>query len=70
MIQAIKYKCCDSYLAVCKEPYCYTDEDWLADLRNYVNKGHKVEMIEQIDEKFGCKCKEKENLFSETGELK
>jgi hypothetical protein len=71
MIQAIKYKCCDKHFAACIVPECYTDKDWLKDLRKYVLAGHEVEMVENGNLKFGdCKCKDKDNLFTETGELK
>jgi hypothetical protein len=52
-------------------PECYTDKDWLKDLRKYVLAGHEVEMVENGKLKFDkCTCKDKENLFAETGELK
>jgi hypothetical protein len=45
MIQVVKYKC-GCIFAACQEPDCYTDKEWLADLKNYVNRGDKVEMVE------------------------
>lgn len=55
MIQVVKYKCCESVFAACCEPECYTDSDWLKQLKKYVNRGDKVEMVE--DFKFGkCRC--------------
>jgi hypothetical protein len=45
MIQVIKYKCCGKPFAVCWEPECYTDKDWLKGLKKYVNIGHKVETV-------------------------
>ena len=46
MIQVVKSKCCGTIFAACIEPECYTDKDWLKNLKNYVNRGDKVEMIE------------------------
>jgi len=71
MIQTIKYKCCGKIFAACREPECYTDADWLKNLKQYVQKGHTVEMRESGDVKFGnCECKEEPkpeepNLFSQ-----
>jgi len=45
MIQVIKYACCDKIFAACHEPHCYTDTDWLKNLKQYVRRGDKVEMI-------------------------
>lgn len=57
MIQVIKYKCCGEVFAACIEPECYTDKDWLENLKVYVNRGDKVEMVEDANVKFGrCKC--------------
>lgn len=71
MIQILKYKCCGKIFAACCEPDCYTDKDWLKNLKIYVNRGDKVEMIENGSGfKFGkCECKElpkieEPNLFS------
>lgn len=44
MIQVIKYKCCEKIFAACIEPLCYTDNDWLKNLKKYITKGHIVEM--------------------------
>jgi len=44
--QIIKRKCCGTIFAACIEPDCYIDKGWLKDLKNYVNAGHKVEMID------------------------
>lgn len=46
MIQVIKYKCCGNIFAACREPDCYTDKEWLKDLKKYVERGCKVEMIQ------------------------
>lgn len=46
MIQIIKYKCCGKAFAACREPECYTDDDWLKELKKYVTRGDKVEMVE------------------------
>jgi len=59
MIQVIKYKCCGKIFAACTEPECYTEKDWLRDLRKYVLRGDTVEMIEAGTLKFEkCTCKE------------
>ena len=61
MIQIIKYKCCSKIFAACHDPHCYTDRDWIKNLRKYVLDGHKAEMIESGKIKFEkCDCK-KEN---------
>jgi len=70
MIQVIKYQCCDQAFAACCEPECYTEKDWLKDLRKYALRGDKIELIEHGDLKLGrCKCKEEApkvlDLFSE-----
>jgi hypothetical protein len=57
MIQIVKRKCCGSVFAACVEPDCYTDKDWLKNLKGYVNRGDKVEMIENGTLQFGGKCK-------------
>jgi hypothetical protein len=46
MIQIVKYKCCQRTFAACAEPECYTDKDWLKNLKEYVNRGDTVEMVE------------------------
>jgi hypothetical protein len=72
MIQIIKRKCCGKIFAACCEPSCYTDNDWLKDLKKYVNRGDKVEMIpDNSGLKFEkCICNDitkivAPNLFSE-----
>ena len=60
MIQIVKYKCCGKIFAGCVEPDCYTDSEWLKNLKKYVNRGDKVQMIEN-GETFlfeRCTCKE------------
>lgn len=57
-VQIIKYACCGKVFAGCVEPECYLDEEWQADLRKYVQRGDKVEMIDSQDFKFEkCECK-------------
>ena len=57
MIQVIKYKCCGQIFAACCEPECYTEKDWLKDMRKYALRGDKVEMMESGNVKFGkCAC--------------
>ena len=57
MIQVVKYKCCGSGFAACVEPECYTNKDWLKNLKQYVKEGHKVEMVESFTFEI-CKCNE------------
>lgn len=64
--QVIKCKCGEIF-ACCVVPECYTDTDWMRDLRKEVKNGNSVEIVEQGKWKFGnCKCKIKEpaNLFN------
>lgn len=73
MIQVIKYKCCGQVFAACCEPECYTEKDWLKDIRKYTLRGDKVEMRESGNVKFGkCECSkikipERLDLFSSAG---
>lgn len=58
MIQTIRYKCCNVIFAACTEPECYTDDDWVKELKKYVERGDIVEMKESANVKFGkCDCK-------------
>lgn len=61
-IQVIKHPCCDKIFAACVEPDCYTDLDWVKELKKYVIQGKKVDLIEQGQGlQFGkCDCKEKQ----------
>ena len=57
MIQIIKYKCCGKIFAACCEPECYIDKDWLSNLKKYVLRGDKVELVESGSWKFEkCDC--------------
>lgn len=71
MIQIVKYKCCEKVFAACSEPECYTDKIWLNNLREYINRGDIVKMVENMELNFGkCVCKETKleqlNLFNIT----
>jgi len=48
---------CGSAFAACVEPYCYTERDWTKQLKEYVNKGYKVDLVNvegfSLEE---CKC--------------
>lgn len=46
MIQVVKCKC-NSIIAACIEPDCYTDVEWQRNLRKYVKDGYMVEMKEK-----------------------
>ena len=60
MKPVLKYKCCDKVFAACTEPECYTDDDWLNNLKDYVKRGDKVQMVESgTSFKFEkCNCNE------------
>ena len=45
-IQLLRRNCCNTIFAGCVEPYCYTDEDWVKSLKEYVNNGCVVEYVE------------------------
>lgn len=50
---------CGAIFAGCVEPYCYTDRDWLKDLRIHVKEGGKVKMVTRDEFAFGdCDCGE------------
>jgi len=56
MVQTIKCKC-GSVFAACTEPECYTEKDWMDNLRDYVLDGCTVELVDRNDFKFEqCKC--------------
>jgi hypothetical protein len=42
-IQVLVCKCGAKY-AACIDPYCYTDKDWLKDLKKHIKDGGTVEM--------------------------
>jgi hypothetical protein len=44
-IQIIRCKCGKPF-AACREPECYTEKEWMKDLRKYVQEGCTVEMID------------------------
>jgi hypothetical protein len=55
--QIIKYKCCENVFAGCREPECYTSKDWLKSLKDYVNKGYIIDLVDVNSFKFDtCKC--------------
>lgn len=61
MVQIIKYKCCGKVFAACSAPECYTDKQWLKDLKKYVSRGEIVEMQEDNNIRFGkCSCIDKD----------
>lgn len=66
--QVIKRKCCGVIFAACIEPECYTDREWLTNLKKYVQRGDTVDLVEMgkgllTVEKCTCKTKEiKEQL--------
>lgn len=62
MIQVIRYKCCDKIFAACSEPDCYTNRQWLKNLRKDVLEGHRVQMLESRDVKLEkCECEYNQN---------
>ena len=57
-VQVIKCKC-GSVIAVCLEPECYEDADWMIELSRYLEEGYDIEMVDKKYFKFGkCKCNE------------
>lgn len=58
--QAIYCPNCNMIFSICSTPFCYTDKDWMRDLRKYVKQGYMVEEVNHKDvvkERFGkCKC--------------
>ncbi len=71
--QIVRYKCCGKVFAACMEPSCYTEREWLKDLKKYIKAGRKVETVESTTFQFGkCECIKHEatlapapDLFSE-----
>jgi len=58
-IQTIICRCGKTFAACC-EPHCYTDNEWLKDLKKYVNEGCSVIMIEHENVKLErCICEPK-----------
>lgn len=48
---------CGKIFAACVAPECYTDVDWMRDVRKYASKGMKVCIIDTDDFKFEeCTC--------------
>lgn len=57
-VQVVKYACCDKVFAACAQPECYTDKDWLKNLKQYIKRGDKVDLAENGTWKFEkCECK-------------
>jgi len=55
---------CGQTIAACKQPHCYTDNDWLKDLRNFIKQGCKVDLIETERVNLqNCKCPTNGKLF-------
>lgn len=50
---------CGSKFAACVAPECYTEADWMKDVRKYVKQGCTVEVVEAGSFRFErCKCAE------------
>ena len=61
LVQVVSCGVCGSTFLGCAEPYCYTDEDYHAELRGYVKDGCTVKMMDAKDFKFqSCKCNKTE----------
>lgn len=62
-IQVIKCKCGSTFSGCC-EPECYTDKDYLKELKRYIEKGCTVDMVDKGKFDYQpCRCntpKEKE----------
>lgn len=57
MIQTISCRTCGKTFAACTEPECYTDDEWIADVKKYVKAGHVVKMVEPGTWSLeGCDC--------------
>ncbi len=72
MVQIIRCKC-GSVFAACHEPECYTDDDWIADLKAYVLQGSTVGLVKGTDFKFeNCICSklEEQSEQSDINQLK
>lgn len=71
MIQIIRHKCCNKIYAAAVEPHCYTDKDWIKDVRKYALQGDKIEMIENGTEwKFEkCTCEQEQQANKNQTEL-
>ncbi len=71
-IQIIRCKCGKSF-AACREPECYTEKEWMKDLRKYVQEGCTVEMIDSGEGNLQlerCECpKVKKNINANQTEL-
>jgi hypothetical protein len=62
MIQVIRYKCCGKIFAANSEPSCYIDDEWLRNLKEHINRGNIVQMIETGNIRFDlCKCDNETN---------
>ena len=62
-VQVIKCKC-GAVFAACMEPHCYTETEWMRDLRKYVKQGCTVDVIYNDSTKslFGkCTCDKKKD---------
>ena len=56
MIQIIYCPKCGSGFAGCVEPECYTDNNWIKEMKKYIKQGYKVKTVEKYSlEKCTCK---------------
>lgn len=65
-VQVLECKCGAKYAGCC-EPSCYTDKDWLKEVRECALNGGKVYLVDSQDFKFErCTCNDdsqKEIIF-------
>jgi hypothetical protein len=55
--QIVRCPKCKSVFAGCLDPYCYTDKDWLKNIRLYLKQGYEIDLIESKSLHFEkCKC--------------
>ena len=55
--QVLRKKCCNYIYAMCIEPECFIDRDWLKDVRKAVKDGDSIEMLDTSVARFGkCEC--------------
>jgi hypothetical protein len=70
-VQIISCSNCDAVFAACVEPECYSDAEWQKQLRKYVNRGEKVNLVDSGSWKFTrCECNKKTKKKSNPNQLK
>lgn len=44
-VQVLRWKCCNKIYAVAVEPHCYTNKQWLKEVKQAVKDGDLIEML-------------------------